>query len=168
MVGPHTLGETERTAEARLAGLEIDYESLRVTSNLFRAANTLRYHLEHEVLAPANLTWTAFVVLWIAWIWGGAEARIIAEESGVSKATLSGVLNTLEKHGLVTRKRGVADKRLVTVALTPAGTRLIKKLFPLINEQESYVCRDLSSRERAETAAYMRRLVEAIAPEADI
>ncbi len=162
MAGPHTLAETERTAESRLSGLEIDYDALHVTSNLFRAANTVRNHLEREVLAPADLTWTAFVVLWIAWIWGGAETRIIAEESGVSKATLSGVLNTLEKRGLVVRKQGAQDKRLVIVVLTASGTRLIKRLFPLINEQEQYVCRVLTSREQGEAAGYMRRLVQSV------
>lgn len=162
MAGPHTLAETERTAESRLAGLSIDYDALHVTSNLFRAANAVRNHLEREVLAPAELTWTAFVVLWIAWIWGGAETRIIAEESGVSKATLSGVLNTLEKRGLVVRKQGANDKRLVVVVLTSSGTRLIKKLFPLINEQEQYVCRTLTSHEQSEAAAYMRRLVQSV------
>ena len=162
MAGPHTLAETERTAESRLAGLSIDYDALHVTSNLFRAANAVRNHLEREVLAPADLTWTAFVVLWIAWIWGGAETRIIAEESGVSKATLSGVLNTLEKRGLVVRKPGAHDKRLVIVVLTPSGTRLIKKLFPRINEQEQYVCRTLTSQEQSEAAGYMRRLVQSV------
>lgn len=162
MVGPHTLDETERTAESRIAGLQVDYDSLRVTSNLFRAANTLRNHLEREVLTPADLTWTAFVVLWIAWIWDGAETRIIAEESGVSKATLSGVLNTLERRGLVVRKQGAADRRLVTVQLTARGSRLIKKLFPLINQQEQFACRTLSTREQHESAEYLRRLVQAL------
>ena len=162
MAGPHTLAETERTAESRVAGLKIDSEALAVTSNLFRAANAVRNHLEREVLAPAELTWTAFVVLWIAWIWGSAETRIIAEESGVSKATLSGVLNTLEKRGLIVRRPGEQDKRLVIVVLTPTGTRLIKRLFPRINEQEVYVCRTLSRQEQAEAAGYMRKLVQSV------
>ena len=163
MAGPHTLAETERTADSRLRGLKIDHSSVAVVSNLFRTANILRNHFEREVLAPAELTWTAFVVLWIAWIWGGAETRIIAEESGVSKATLSGVLNTLEKRELIVRKQGKQDKRLVTVHLTASGTRLIKKLFPLINDQEQYACRDLDADEKVEVAEYMRRIFQSVA-----
>ena len=119
MAGPHTLAETERAAESRIAGLELDIESLHVVSNLFRAANAVRNHMEREVLTPADLTWTAFVVLWVTWIWGSAETRVIAEETGVSKATLSGVLTTLEKRGLVQRSRSEEDGRLVLVELTP-------------------------------------------------
>ena len=69
------------------------------------AANAARNHMERTVLAKSNLTWTAFVVLWVAWIWESAETREIASEAGVSKATLSGVLTTLEGRGFVERKR---------------------------------------------------------------
>lgn len=162
MAGPHTLAETERIVETRLAGLKLDSSAMAVTSNLFRAANALRNHFEREVLAPADLTWTAFVVLWIAWIWGEAETRIIAEESGVSKATLSGVLNTLEKRGLLSRKKHATDRRLVVVMLTPQGRRVVKRLFPLINARESAVCRSLGAGDRARAADYMRTLVRAV------
>ena len=121
MAGPHTLAETERAAESRISGLELDMESLHVVSNLFRAANAVRNYMERDVLAPADLTWTAFVVMWVTWIWGTAETRVIAEETGVSKATLSGVLTTLEKRDLVTRTKSAEDGRLVLVELTPSG-----------------------------------------------
>ena len=161
MAGPHTLAETERVAEDRIAGLEIDYQAMAVVSNLFRAANAVRNYMESNVLAKVDLTWTAFVVLWIAWIWGSAETRIIAEESGVSKATLSGVLNTLEKRGLVVRERAANDGRLVLVTLTPAGRRMIKQLFPRINEAETFVTAQLSTREHDQAADFMRRMFRA-------
>jgi DNA-binding MarR family transcriptional regulator len=99
------------------------------------------------------------VVLWIAWIWGEAETRMIAEESGVSKATLSGVLNTLEKRGLAKRKRSEEDGRLVLVTLTPAGTRLIKRLFPEINSQEQVATSLLDPGQQELAADFLRQLV---------
>ena len=159
MAGPHTLAETERTAESRIGDLDLDFRALSVVSNLFRAANAVRNHMESTVLAKSDLTWTAFVVLWIAWIWGEAETRVIAEESGVSKATLSGVLNTLEKRGLAERKRSDEDGRLVLVSLTPSGTRLIKRLFPEINRQEQAAVSGLSQRQQEMAADFLRELV---------
>lgn len=164
MSGPHTLAETERTAEARIAGLHVDNEAMSVISNLFRAANSVRNFMESEVLAKVDLTWTAFVVLWISWIWGSAETRMIAEESGVSKATLSGVLNTLEKRNLVTRKRSAEDGRLVLVTLTPAGKRMITQVFPQINEAETAAVALLGVRERTQAAECLRKLVLATSP----
>ena len=162
MAGPHTLAETERQVEARLGGLTLDFEAMAVVSNLFRAANAVRNHLERSVLAPADLTWTAFVVLWVIWIWGEVETRTIAEECGVSKATLSGVLATLEGRGFVVRSKSGQDRRLVLVTLTPAGTKLIKRLFPMINEAESHAARLIPSNEHGKVADQFRLLVEAV------
>lgn len=159
MAGPHTLAETESTVASRVSGLELDFQAMAVTSNLFRAANAVRNHLERTVLAPADLTWTAFVVLWVAWIWESAETRMIAEEAGVSKATLSGVLSTLERRELVTRRRGETDGRLVIVDLTPAGKKLMKKLFPRFNEQERYVTRLIPDDQRELAAQFLRSFV---------
>jgi DNA-binding MarR family transcriptional regulator len=163
MAGPHTLAETENLVESRLSDMQLDFQAMAVTSNLFRAANAVRNHLERTVLAPADLTWTAFVVLWVAWIWQTAETRMIAEESGVSKATLSGVLSTLESRGLVTRRRGETDGRLVIVELTPAGKRLMKRLFPKFNEQEQAVCRLIPADQQELAAQFLRSFVRATA-----
>lgn len=162
MAGPHTLVETERAAESRIAGLELDFESLHVISNLFRAANAVRNHMEREVLTPADLTWTAFVVLWVTWIWGGAETRVVAAETGVSKATLSGVLSTLEKRGLLQRSKSPEDGRLVLVELTPAGRKLIKQLFPRINAEETFATRLLPTGSKEDTAELLRLMVKAV------
>lgn len=162
MAGPHTLAETERAAESRISGLELDIESMHVVSNLFRAANAVRNHMERNVLTPADLTWTAFVVLWVTWIWGSAETRVIAEETGVSKATLSGVLTTLEKRGLVERRKSEDDGRLVLVTLTAKGRRLITKLFPQINEEEALATRLLPGGSKEDTAELLRLMVLAV------
>lgn len=161
MAGPHTLAETENLVQSRLSDMQLDFQAMAVTSNLFRAANAVRNHLERTVLAPADLTWTAFVVLWVAWIWQTAETRMIAEESGVSKATLSGVLSTLEGRGLVTRRRGETDGRLVIVELTPAGKRLMKRLFPKFNEQEQAVCSLIPADQQELAAQFLRSFVRA-------
>jgi DNA-binding MarR family transcriptional regulator len=161
MPGQHTLDETESQVATRLAGMNLDFEAMAVTANLFRAANAARNHMERTVLAKSNLTWTAFVVLWVAWIWETAETREIASEAGVSKATLSGVLTTLEGRGFVERKRGEKDGRLVTVELTASGKRLMKKLFPEFNKAERHVVRDLTSTEQLVAADTLRRITQA-------
>lgn len=161
MAGPHTLAETENAVQERLAGLQLDYEAMAVASNLFRAANAVRNHLERSVLQPHELTWTAFVVLWVTWIWEPIETRQIAEEGGFSKATLSGVLTTLEGRGLVTRERSAEDGRLVLVRLAPTGRRLMKRLFPAFNEQEKHVVSSLDPEQLPLAAEMLRRLTQA-------
>jgi len=77
---------------------------MAAVSNIYRAANAVRNHLERTVLAPHELTWTGWVVLWVVWIWGDIESRHVAAEAGISKGTLTGVQNTLISRGLIKRR----------------------------------------------------------------
>jgi DNA-binding MarR family transcriptional regulator len=158
MPGPHTLAETERNVAARLDELPLDYEAMAAISNLFRAANAARNHLERSVLADEDLTWTAFVVLWVVWIWEPIETRDIAAEAGVSKATLSGVLTTLEARGLVRRKRSTTDGRLVLVNLTARGRKLMPRLFSAFNVEERHLVQSIPVRGRQAMTDGLRTL----------
>ena len=156
MAGAHTLAETERQVNLRLKNMSIDFKALAVTSNLFRAATAVRNHLENTVLAPHGLSWTAFVVMWVVWIWEPIETRDIAAEGGFSKATLTGVLSTLEARGLAVRYKSVDDRRLVLVKLTPEGRALMRELFPEFNQQEQRVSGMLSPAAQDEVAESLR------------
>ncbi|MCU1440168.1 MAG: MarR family transcriptional regulator [Rhodoglobus sp.] len=156
MAGPHTLGETERQVEARLGKLPLDYSAMAVASNLFRAANAVRNHFERTVLSENNLSWTAFVVLWVTWIWEPIETRQIALEGGFSKATLTGVLSTLEGRGWLVRRRSGSDGRLVEVSLTNAGRELMVELFPAFNLQEQHIAGPIDPTRRDELAEMLR------------
>ena len=158
MTGSHTLAETEARVENRLSHMQLDFEAMAVMSNLFRAASAVRNHFERNVLAPSGLSWTAFVVLWVTWIWEPAETREIAAEAGISKATLTGVLSTLEKRGLAMRSRSADDGRLVLVTLTPEGEKLMADLFPKFNKQEVEVVSPLGKGQRVALADMLRAI----------
>jgi DNA-binding MarR family transcriptional regulator len=164
MAGPHTLGETERQVEARLGKLPLDYSAMAVASNLFRAANAVRNHFERTVLSEHNLSWTAFVVLWVAWIWEPIETRQIALEGGFSKATLTGVLSTLEGRGWLVRSRSATDGRLVEVSLTEDGRELMDELFPAFNVQEQHIAGPIDPSRRDELAEMLRLITVAVEP----
>lgn len=89
---------------------------------------------------------------------------MIASEAGISKATLSGVLNTLQGRKLITRTKDERDGRMVIVGLTPAGQRLIKRIFPRINQAEQLACRLMSTAEQGRAADLLRLMVEAVDP----
>ena len=158
MAGAHTLAETERQVDSRLGDLRLDYSAMAVASNLFRAANAVRNHFERTVLSENNLSWTAFVVLWVTWIWEPIETRQIALEGGFSKATLTGVLSTLEGRGWLVRARSASDGRLVVVQLTPAGRTLMNTLFPAFNLQEQHIASPIDPSRRDEFAEMLRLL----------
>jgi len=159
MTGHHTLAETERAVSERLGGLPLDFKAMAVVSNLHRAAGAIRNHVEQTVLRQSDLTWTGFVVLWVIWIWGEPETRHAAEEAGISKGTLTGVVKTLETRGLVARSAHPSDGRLVLLRLTPEGHALMERLFPAFNDEETFVLGGLSDRKAADLAAGLRHIL---------
>jgi DNA-binding MarR family transcriptional regulator len=136
-------------------------------SNIYRAATAVRQHLENSVLREAELTWTAFTVLWEVWIWGESETRHVAEEAGISKGTLTGVARTLESRGLLRRTQHASDGRLVLLALTPEGDELMARVFPAFNAEEAFVTDDLSSAECLKLADSLRKIVARLEAKGD-
>jgi DNA-binding MarR family transcriptional regulator len=156
MTAAHTLDETERQVSTLLKGMKIDFKSMEVISNLFRAANSARNHFEREVLKRHGLSWTGFVVLWVVWVWDTIETREIAIEVGTSKATLSGVLKTLERDGLIVKNQSKIDRRLMLVSMTKNGKKLMKNIFPKFNKQEIYLTSSLNSSTKKAMADALR------------
>jgi MarR family transcriptional regulator, organic hydroperoxide resistance regulator len=157
--------DAERDIVDRLASLDVDvdFEALSLVSNVYRAASAIRRHMEQQVLAPERLSWTAFVTLWVLWIWGEMESRHLAAEANVTKGTLTGVLDTLERRGLVARRRRTSDRRLVMVSLTDEGRATIRDVFPRFNHEEARIAALLSATQRHDVAGGMRRIVRGLA-----
>ncbi|MCP9210302.1 MarR family winged helix-turn-helix transcriptional regulator [Streptomyces sp. NEAU-Y11] len=159
MSGHRSITDTEKLVAAKLGGIPIRREQMAMVSNIYRAASAVRQHLENSVLRGCDLTWTAFVVLWVVWIWGESETRNVAEEAGISKGTLTGVARTLESRGLIRRSGHPSDGRLVLLSLTDEGEALMRRVFPEFNEEEAFVAGQLSDEECLRTAEALRQVV---------
>lgn len=158
----HTLAETEKAMKEHVGDLPLDFQAANALSNLFRAANAVRTVLTNRVLRQHDMTWTGFVVLWVVWIWDGMETRHVAESADISKATLTGVVKTLESRGLILREGDEADRRLVRLRLTESGVTLMEKLYPEFNAIESRLVGVLSDRKVRDFTRTLRDLVNAI------
>ena len=78
-------------------------------------------------------------------------------------STVSGVVDRLEKKGYAARDRGLKDRRVVTVALTPKGKRLIKKAPNPIQGKMVHGLRKLEARELTSIYAAIQKLVKIMA-----
>jgi MarR family transcriptional regulator, organic hydroperoxide resistance regulator len=153
------LVQAERDIRGRIGDAELDFAAMAAVSNIYRAANAVRYRLERDVLAAENLSWGAFTVLFVLWIWGDQQTRHLAAEAGVTKGTVTGLVKTLEKRGLVRRSGHDEDGRLVLVSLEPRGRDVIEKLFPAFNMGEAAVSSCLNHEEKEQLAFLLRKII---------
>ena len=134
-------------------------DSTEVLVELHRAANAVRNHVEQAVLRHQRLTWTGFVVLREVWAAKRLQTRHAAEQAGIAKATLTGVVDTLERRGLVRRVPHPQDGRLVLLELTRRGHRLLRDLLPASREEEAFALAYLNDSQISVMRDALRRLV---------
>ena len=151
--------DAERDVQARLGDHPLDFASLDAISNIYRAAAAVRRRAESQVLADYQLSFGGFTILWVLWVWGEMETAQLADDCGLAKGTLTGMLTTLEKRSLVERERVEADRRRVMVQLTDKGEALIAELFPKFNAFEGTMSAGLSEDEKETLARLLRRVI---------
>ena len=90
---------------------------------------------------------------------GEVSVGEVARAISLSQGTVTGILERLEKRGLVTRRRSHSDRRRKMVQVTAAGEQLLEKAPPLM--QEVFVERFSSLQEWEQTMilSSLQRLV---------
>lgn len=87
----------------------------------------------------------------------------LARRTGQHPATLTGVLDRLERGGWVARERdpGSADRRAVTVRALRERNQELYRTFAGMNKRMDALCRDYSETELEVIADFLRRTAEA-------
>lgn len=85
----------------------------------------------------------------------------LATAAGVSRATMTGLLDGLEEEGLVRRSPHKMDRRRLTVRITAQGRRTILELAPALFEELKRIGEALAQNRRSSLASSLRRLREA-------
>ncbi len=152
--------EAERAALARVRALDIDTGAMSAISNVFRVANAFRNHAERTVLCDYGLSFTGFTVLWVLWVWGPRESGVLAEDAGITKGTLTGVLKTLERLGFAERRPHSSDGRRVVVRATRKGRATFRALLPRFNALETAVTGELSAEDEAALIRALRAILQ--------
>lgn len=87
-----------------------------------------------------------------------ATAGEIAEAARLSPAAVSGMLDELERDGIVLRQRSEGDRRRVLVTLTDEGRAVLKKRRRVWLKRWEAALADLPERDLEAAAEVMRRL----------
>src|SRR5688572_18254603 len=113
----------------RYRGSESEITALNALITLVRAAEAVGVNL-HRDLGGKRLTSSQFGVLEALFHLGPLCQGELARKLLRSGASVTSVVEGLEKRGLLVRQRTDEDKRFVRVALTGKGRKLIQEIFP--------------------------------------
>ncbi len=74
------------------------------------------------------------VVLWCLWDEDGLKVRDLGQRAGLEPSTMTGLLDRMERDGLVTRLSDPEDRRALRIHLTDAGKALRGTVRRLVGE----------------------------------
>jgi DNA-binding MarR family transcriptional regulator len=138
---------------------DIDSDAMRLVLTLHRVTSALVYDLESSVHRPRGFSWAGFRVLFVLWLAGPMEAKRVAELSGMSRAAVSALVNTLERTGLASRRRADHDGRAIALTLTPAGHDAITEAFRAHNQREQAWAATLTEAEHVTLVGLLEKLM---------
>lgn len=87
----------------------------------------------------------------------------IADRAGVTRATVTGLIDTLERDDFVLRKPAEHDRRMMTVSLTKAGEAFVASLLPGYFQRVAAIMRGLSLEERRTLVNLLLKIQEGTA-----
>jgi DNA-binding MarR family transcriptional regulator len=145
------LGEAQRRQMPGMANIRLCFQTLSLASAIDRDCAAL--------LAPHGLSEGRFVLLFLlAAAPDGLAPNALAERAGVSRATVTGLLDGLEREGLIERHADASDRRALRIRLTPKGQRVEKTVFDQHGRWIAGLFGHLSEGEREQLAALLDKV----------
>jgi DNA-binding MarR family transcriptional regulator len=84
----------------------------------------------------------------------------LAEMTGVTRATMTGLIDTLERDGLVKREPDPVDRRMLSVRLTAKGEALLREILPGHFKRMASLMEPLSETERKTLVRLLNKVLE--------
>jgi DNA-binding MarR family transcriptional regulator len=127
---------------------------------LDQVARQLR-DIQRETVREANLTPPQYQTLRLLWVQDGRPFKELAASNGCTPPTMTGIVDTLEKKGLVTRQPNPADRRSLLVTLTEKG-RALEGSTPNLERIYASCCVGLSAEEFRQLGSLLEKLHQSL------
>ena len=145
------LQEAQRRQLPGVEGIRLCLQTLSLASTIDRDCARL--------LAPHGLTEGRFVLLFLLdAAHGGLAPNALADQAGVSRATVTGLLDGLERQALIERRADAIDRRALCIRLTRKGRRVAKSVFDQHGRWIAGLFDNLSEAERGQLATLLDKL----------
>lgn len=112
---------------------------------------------KRAVMAKTGVTPAQFVILDALWQEDSRPLKDLATVARCTRATITGIVDVLERKGLVARQMNPGDRRSMLVTLTPQG-RALQASAPTM-EAVFHGCCALRQAESAQLAGLLRKLI---------
>ncbi|MFC0268160.1 MarR family winged helix-turn-helix transcriptional regulator [Kushneria aurantia] len=137
--------------EAEVENIRLCFQTLSLAAAIDRDCAAL--------LAPHGLSEGRFVMLFLLDATAdGLAPNELAERAGVTRATVTGLLDGLERARLIERHAAAGDRRAQRIRLTPEGSEVAKRVFEAHGRWIAGLFGTLAPEEQRQFAALLRKV----------
>lgn len=109
-------------------------KGIGVVKTLKQVMHSIKQRMEHE-FKDMRLTGPQGMTIGALTRHGKMKVSDLSEELGLSNSTVSGIIDRLEKQGLVERIRSEEDRRVVYVSVTPESKKQAEEHFKCLEKK---------------------------------
>jgi len=117
--------------------------------------------IQRHTIRATNLTPPQYFMLTLLWAQDGQPFKDLAAAGGYTRATITDIVDTLEKKGLVTRQPHPNDRRSLLVKLTAAG-RALQNSTPSVERIFKNCCVGLETGEGQQLSRLLKKLNDSL------
>ena len=149
----------DQTPDANALATEAVMNTIRTADMLFDSIGRL--------LRPLNVSAAGGLVLGILRDRGPMSPSELGERLIVTRATVTGLLDSLERRGFVHRSANPTDRRGLIVEITPVGLGVVQEVRTIIHRHEKALMSGFSDSELSDYIARLHRIQDSLAPAPD-
>jgi DNA-binding MarR family transcriptional regulator len=146
---------------------ELDPSATEAFLHLLRSGDEA-FRIVESHLADHHTSQGRFSVLMSLWSAGRQGASggptlspaELAERTGVTRATITGLVDTLERDGLVTRTPDPDDRRMMSIRLTTSGETLLAEILPSHFQRMAWLMKPLGESERRTMVRLLTKIIQ--------
>jgi len=144
----------DQTPDANVLATEAVMNTIRTADMLFDQIGRL--------LRPLHVSAAGGLVLGILRDHGSMTPSELGKRLIVTRATVTGLLDSLEQRGFVRRSANPADRRSLIVRITPAGLTVVQELRTIVHRQEKAWMASLSDSDLPSYIEHLHRIQDSL------
>ncbi|MTH46057.1 MarR family winged helix-turn-helix transcriptional regulator [Intestinirhabdus alba] len=145
------LQEARQKSVPDVEGIRLCFKTLSLAAAIDRDCAAL--------LAPHGLSEGRFVILFLLDAAAdGLAPNALAERAGVTRATVTGLLDGLGREGLIERHLNASDRRALCIRLTEKGKQVARTVFEQHSRWIASLFGNLSAGERQQLGVLLEKI----------
>jgi DNA-binding MarR family transcriptional regulator len=143
---------------------ELDVSAVITSLTLLRVGSQLLDAFDHLFSSYGLSNGRFAVMMTLRHRRGGLSPADLAEIIGVTRPTMTGLLDTLERGGMIERRPHPEDARAQMVTLSRSGKARLDRMLPSHFQRHATIMADLSHAERAQLVKLLEKVQLRLVP----